>query len=44
VVWSQVDAGENAELSQVVGDVEAVIKRQFNFDKINYPMPAMMVA
>jgi len=41
-VWSQVDAGENAGLAQVVGDVEAVIKRQFNFDKINYLMLMMV--
>ena len=42
VAWSAVDAGENAELSQVVGDVEAVIRRQFAFDKINYLMLMMV--
>jgi diadenosine tetraphosphate (Ap4A) HIT family hydrolase len=42
VAWSQVDAGENAGLAQVVSDVEAIIKRQFNFDKINYLMLMMV--
>lgn len=42
VAWSQVDAGENAELSQVVGDAEAVLRRQFSFDKINYLMLMMV--
>ena len=40
--WAMVDAGENAGLAQVVGDVEAIIKRQFNFDKINYLMLMMV--
>jgi diadenosine tetraphosphate (Ap4A) HIT family hydrolase len=42
VAWSQVDAGENAGLSQVVVDVEAVLRRQFSFDKINYLMLMMV--
>lgn len=42
VAWSEVDAGENAGLSQVVTDVEAVIRRQFAYDKINYLMLMMV--
>lgn len=42
VSWAEVDAGENAGLSQVVGDVEAVIRRQFDFSKINYLMLMMV--
>ena len=42
VAWAEVDAGENAGLSQVVGDMEAVIRRQFTFDKINYLMLMMV--
>jgi diadenosine tetraphosphate (Ap4A) HIT family hydrolase len=42
VAWGEVDAGENAGLSQVVADVEAVIRRQFAFDKINYLMLMMV--
>ncbi len=40
--WSQVDAGENAGLSQAVTDIEAVLRRQFTFDKINYLMLMMV--
>lgn len=42
VAWSEVDAGENAGLSQVVVDLEAVLRRQFAFDKINYLMLMMV--
>lgn len=42
LAWSAVDAGENAELSQVVSDIEAVIKRQFDYAKINYLMLMMV--
>ncbi len=40
--WSQVDAGENAGLSQVVSDIEAVSRRVFGQDKINYLMLMMV--
>ena len=40
--WSQVDAGENAGLSQVVADIEAVVGRLFQHDKINYLMLMMV--
>ena len=33
------DAGENASLSQAVADIEAILRRQFNYDKINSPCP-----
>ena len=40
--WSQVDAGENAGLSQVVADIEAGTRRLFKQDKINYLMLMMV--
>jgi diadenosine tetraphosphate (Ap4A) HIT family hydrolase len=40
--WAEVDAGENAGLSQAVTDIEAVLRRQFSFDKINYLMLMMV--
>jgi diadenosine tetraphosphate (Ap4A) HIT family hydrolase len=40
--WSEVDAGENAGLSQAILDIEAVMRRQFNNDKINYLMLMMV--
>ncbi len=40
--WSQVDAGENAGLSQVVADIEAITGRLFRHDKINYLMLMMV--
>ena len=40
--WSEVDAGENAGLSQALLDIEAVMRRQFNNDKINYLMLMMV--
>lgn len=42
VAWSAVDAGENAELAQVVSDIEATLRRQFAYDKINYLMLMMV--
>src|SRR5215212_2779393 len=42
VAWSEVDAGENAGLSQAVTDIEAVLRRQFAYDKINYLMLMMV--
>ena len=41
-VWAEVDAGENAGLSQAILDIESVVRRQFNNDKINYLMLMMV--
>ena len=40
--WAQVDAGENAGLSQVVADIEAGTRRLFKQDKMNYLMLMMV--
>lgn len=40
--WSEVDAGENAGLSQVVQGIEGAVRRQFNHDKINFLMLMMV--
>ena len=42
MAWSAVDAGENAELAQVVANIETVMRRQFSNDKINYLMLMMV--